>query len=108
MQPQMTQILQQAQKMQQKLQQAQQEVEQIEREGTSGAGMVKLTLNGKFQARKIVLDVSLLNNNEKDVLEDLIVAAINDAHQKIEQASQELMSKVTAGMPLPPGMKLPF
>lgn len=108
MQPQMNQILQQAQKMQQKLQQAQQEVEKIEREGTSGGGMVKITLNGKFQARGLKVDPSLLKEEERDVLEDLIVAAINDAHQKIEQASQETMNKVTAGMPLPPGMKLPF
>ena len=100
-------LMQQAQKMQAKLAEAQQELANMEVTGESGGGMVKVVLTGKYQARRISIDPSLLED-DKDMLEDLITAAINDAVKRVEQQSQEKMSSMASGIPLPPGFKLPF
>lgn len=94
------------QEMQQKMQQMQQELEEMEVLGQSGGGMVTVTLNGKGDMRGIKIDPSLLVADEAEILEDLIVAASQDARGKVEQAAQEKMQAVTGGLPLPPGMKL--
>jgi hypothetical protein len=76
--------------------------------GQSGAGMVKATLNGKSELRRLKIDPSLVDPNEVEVMEDLIVAAVNDAKVKVEAAVAEEMKQVTGGLDLPPGLKLPF
>lgn len=101
-------LMQQAQKMQEKMQEAQQKLADMEVQGESGGGLVKITLTGKHQARKISIDASLYEENDKEMLEDLVVAAINDAVQKVESKNKESMSDMTAGIPLPAGFKLPF
>lgn len=101
-------LMQQAQKMQEKMQEAQQKLAEIEVNGESGGGLVKITLTGKHQARKISIDASLYEENDREMLEDLVVAAINDAVQKVDSKNKESMSDMTAGIPLPPGFKLPF
>jgi DNA-binding YbaB/EbfC family protein len=103
----MGQLMRQAQQMQENLRRAQEEVAQMQITGESGAGLVKITLDGKHQARKVEINPSALEE-DKEFLEDLIAAAINDATQKIEAASSERLSKVTGGIGLPPGMNLPF
>lgn len=100
-------MMKQAQMLQERLQKAQDEIAAMECTGESGAGLVKVTLNGKHEARKVEIDPSLFNE-DKEMCEDLIVAAFNDAARRIEEQSREKMSSVTAGVPLPPGMKLPF
>lgn len=99
------QMMQQAQKMQERLKKAQEEIARMEVQGESGAGLVKVTLDGRHQARKIEIDPSALQE-DKEFLEDLIAAAINDSVQKLERATQEKMSEVTGGMGLPPGLNL--
>jgi DNA-binding YbaB/EbfC family protein len=101
-------MMQQAQKMQQKITDLQSELEKREVEGAAGGGMVKLTLSGKGALVKISLDDSLLEKSEKEMLEDLIVAAHNDAKKKAEDMFSDEMGKVASGMGLPAGMKLPF
>lgn len=101
-------MMKQAQEMQSKMMQMQERLEESESEGTSGGGMVKITISGKKQMKKIAIDETLLASSEKEMLEDLIVAAFNDAANKVEQAANEQMSQMTAGLPLPPGFKLPF
>jgi DNA-binding YbaB/EbfC family protein len=96
-----------AQQMQDNLKKAQEEVARLEATGESGAGLVKVTLTGKHQARKVEISPDALKE-DKEFLEDLIAAAINDAAQKVEAATQEKMSGVTAGMQLPPGLNLGF
>jgi DNA-binding YbaB/EbfC family protein len=93
--------------MQDNLKKAQDELATIEVEGQSGAGLVKVTMTCKHDVKRVVIDPSLLGE-DKDMLEDLVAAAFNDGIRKAEQVSQEKMGKLTAGMPLPPGMKLPF
>ncbi|GAB3354613.1 YbaB/EbfC family nucleoid-associated protein [Lysobacter tyrosinilyticus] len=100
------QMMQQAQRMQENLQRAQEEIAKIEVTGSAGGGMVNVTLTGRKECRKVRIDPSILSDQE--MVEDLIAAAFNDASNKIDQESQARMSAVTAGMPLPPGMKLPF
>jgi len=97
-----------AQAMQAKLQDAQEELSRLEVEGQSGGGMVRITLSGKGEMRAIHLDPSLLTPADKDMAEDLILAAITDAKAKADRAGAEKMQSLTAGLPLPPGMKLPF
>ena len=97
------QMMQQAQKMQENLKRAQDEISRIEITGESGAGMVKVTLTGKHQARKVEIAADALKE-DKEFLEDLIAAAINDASQKLEAVTQQKMSAVTGGMQLPPGL----
>tara|TARA_B100000700_G_C14575590_1_gene637672 strand:+ start:284 stop:607 length:324 start_codon:yes stop_codon:yes gene_type:complete len=101
-------MMKQAQQLQKKMAEAQEKLNSIEVQGVSGGGMVKVTATAKGDIKRIVLDESLLNSNEKEITEDLIVAAVNDAKQKGELAAQEEMKSLTGGMPLPPGMKLPF
>jgi DNA-binding YbaB/EbfC family protein len=99
-------LMRQAQQMQDNLKRAQEELARMEITGESGAGMVKVTLTGKHQCRKVEIAPDALKE-DKEFVEDLIAAAINDASQKVEQASQEKMSKL-GGLQLPPGMNLPF
>jgi len=100
-------LMKQAQAMQDNLRKAQDELGNIEVEGQSGAGLVKVTMTCKHETRRVTIDPSLLAD-DKDMLEDLVAAAFNDALRRAEEVSQEKMSKLTAGMPLPPGMKFPF
>jgi DNA-binding YbaB/EbfC family protein len=100
-------LMKQAQQMQENLQKAQAQIAEMEVEGVSGAGLVKVTMTGKHDVRRVSIDPSLMAD-DKDMLEDLIAAAVNDAVRKVETVTQERMSAITAGMPLPPGMKLPF
>lgn len=100
-------LMQQAQKMQERMQKAQEELAAMEVEGQSGAGMVKVTMTGKHAVKRVRIDPKLLAE-ERDMLEDLVAAAVNDAAHRVEVMTQEHMGSLTAGMPLPPGMKLPF
>ena len=101
-------MMKQAQELQKKMSEAQEKLNLIEVEGVSGGGMVKVLATAKGNIKRIFIDDSLMTKEEKEITEDLIVAAINDAKEKGEQASQEEMKSVTGGIPLPPGMKLPF
>ena len=94
--------------MQAKLAEAQEELTQLTVEGQSGGGMVKITLTGKGEMKAISLDPSLLTPADKEMTEDLILAAFADARGKADRVAAEKMQNVTAGLPLPPGMKLPF
>jgi len=100
-------LMKQAQAMQENLKKAQDELATIEVEGQSGAGLVKVKMTCKHDVKRIAIDPSLLGE-DKDMLEDLVAAAFNDGLRRAEEVSQEKMGKLTAGMPLPPGMKLPF
>jgi nucleoid-associated protein EbfC len=100
-------LMKQAQAMQDNLKRAQDELAQLEVEGQSGAGLVKVVMTCKHDVKRVAIDPSLLAD-DKDMLEDLVAAAFNDAVRRAEQVSQEKMGKLTAGLPLPPGMKLPF
>ncbi len=101
-------MLKQAQEMQGKMQEMQAQLEELELEGTSGAGLVKVTLSGKNVLKRVTIDPSLLKPEDAEMVEDLIVAAHQDAKTKVEERVQEEMGKLTGGMPLPPGFKLPF
>lgn len=100
-------LMRQAQQMQENMKKAQDALAEIMVEGSSGGGLVKVTMSCRHDVKRVVVDPSLLAD-DKDMLEDLIAAAFNDALRKAEATSQEKMSSVTAGMPMPPGMKLPF
>ena len=100
-------IMQQAQKMQEDLKNAQDELALMQVQGESGGGLVSIIMTGKREARKVTIDDSLLGE-DKDMLEDLVAAAINDAVNKVSKMKKEKMSDITAGIPLPPGFKLPF
>jgi len=102
------QLMKQAQEMQGRMADLQQQMEGHEVKGVAGGGMVEVTLNGKGEMRRIKIDPDLLSADEAEVLEDLIVAAHNDAKVKAEAAMAEKMSELTGGLQLPPGMKLPF
>jgi len=104
----MQKMMKQAQEMQNKLQKMQEELERAEYEGSAGGGMVKVTLSGKGAMLKMSLDDSLIDLEEKEVLEDLIIAAHNDAKTKADEDAAKQMGDVTGGMNLPKGMKLPF
>ena len=97
-----------AKEMQAKFEALQQEIAAIEATGQAGGGLVKATLSGKFELRSLKIDTTLMRPDEGEILEDLIIAAHNDAKAKVEAAMQEKTRELTAGMPLPPGMKLPF
>ena len=99
-------LMQQAQKMQQEMQRAQEELAKLEVTGEAGGGMVKVTMNGKHAVRRVEIDPSLLDDIE--MLEDIVTAAVNDAVNRIASTTQDRMSDMTAGISLPPGMKLPF
>jgi len=100
-------MMKQAQKMQADMQKAQEEIKTMEVEGQSGGGMVKVIMQGSHEVKRISIDDSLLAD-DKDMLEDLVADAVNDAVHKIESESKSRMAGVTNGMSLPPGMKLPF
>lgn len=100
-------LMKQAQEMQANMQKAQEELANMEVTGESGGGMVKVLMTGKHEVRRVEIDDSLLAD-DKDMLEDLVAAAINDATHKVEATTQERMAGLTSGMNLPPGMKLPF
>ena len=100
-------LMKQAQQMQENMQKAQEELARIEVEGQSGAGMVKVVMTCRHDVKRVTLDPSLLTE-DKDMLEDLLAAAINDAMRRVETTTQEKMSGLTGGLPLPPGFKLPF
>src|SRR6516225_8235733 len=100
-------LMKQAQQMQENMERAQEELALIEVEGQSGAGLVKVVMTCKHDVKRVTVDPSLLGD-DKDMLEDLVAAAFNDAVRRAEEVSQEKMGKLTAGMPLPPGMKFPF
>jgi|TARA_B100000212_G_C27359187_1_gene527368 DNA-binding YbaB/EbfC family protein len=101
-------MMKQAQELQKKMAEAQNKLNEIEVEGTSGGGLVKVIATAKGSFKTLSIDESLIKIEEKEILEDLIIAAINDAKQKGENAAQEQMKSLTGGLPLPPGMKLPF
>jgi DNA-binding YbaB/EbfC family protein len=100
-------LMKQAQKMQAEMQEAQERLAREEVTGEAGGGLVKVTMNGKHEARRVEIDESLLSD-DKEMLEDLVAAAMNDANQRLTQKMQESMAGLTAGLNLPPGMKLPF
>ena len=101
-------MLKEAQKLQQRMVEMQQRLAETEMTGQAGGGLVTVVLNGKGEMKKVKIDKSLVDPNEVEILEDLIVAATNDAKSKIEAHLAAEMQKVTGGLPLPPGMKLPF
>jgi DNA-binding YbaB/EbfC family protein len=101
-------MMKQAQQMQQRMQEMQAQLDLVEMEGASGGGLVKITVNGKGDLKRISLDKSLMDPEETEVLEDLILAAFTDAKAKVESHVASEMAKVTGGLKLPPGMKLPF
>lgn len=100
-------IMKQAQEMQEKMQRVQEEVARAEVQGEAGAGMVKVTMNGRHDVSKVDIDPSVMEE-DKELLEDLLAAAVNDAVRKVEANSKAKMEEVTAGMNLPPGFKMPF
>ena len=102
------QMMKQAQQMQAKMAEMQAQLETVEMTGAAGGGLVQVTVGGKGDLRKVKLDKSLLDPNEIEVLEDLIVAAFNEAKTRVETHVAQEMAKVTGGLQLPPGMKLPF
>ncbi|CAB1368494.1 YbaB/EbfC family nucleoid-associated protein [Denitratisoma oestradiolicum] len=99
-------LMKQAQQMQQNMAKAQEELAAIEVEGQSGAGMVKITMTCKHDVRRVVIDPAAMDDRE--MLEDLVAAAVNDANRRVDATTQERMGSFTAGLNLPPGMKLPF
>ena len=100
-------LMKQAQQMQEKMQRLQEDVANIEVTGEAGAGLVKITMTGRHDVRKVDIDSSLMAE-DKEIVEDLVAAAMNDAVRRAEKAQQDKMSELTAGMPLPPGFKFPF
>jgi len=100
-------LMKQAQQMQDNLKRAQEELAQAEVEGQAGAGLVKVVMTGRHDVRRVTIDPSLLAE-DRDMLEDLVAAAVNDAVRRVEAATQEKMAGLTGGMGLPPGFKLPF
>ncbi len=103
----LSQLLRQAQEMQANMQKAQNELAAIEVEGVAGGGMVKVVVTGKHEVRRVTIEDSV-PRDDKEMLEDLVAAASNDANRKVEQAVQQKLSSVTGGLGLPPGLKLPF
>jgi DNA-binding YbaB/EbfC family protein len=100
-------LMKQAQLMQENMKRMQEQLAQMEVEGQAGSGMVKVLMTCKHEVRRVTIDPRLLAD-ERDMLEDLVAAAFNDAARRVEATVQEKMAGVTAGMPLPPGLKLPF
>ena len=102
-------LMKQAQKMQEQLQKAQEEVANAEVTGEAGAGMVKLVMNGRHDVKSVNIDPSLIaDDDDREMIEDLVAAAVNDAVRRIEENSQDKMSGLTSGMGMPPGFKMPF
>ncbi|PHR65333.1 YbaB/EbfC family nucleoid-associated protein [Pseudidiomarina tainanensis] len=101
-------MMKQAQQMQERMQKAQAEIANLEVTGEAGAGMVKVTMLGNHNVRRVSIDPSLFEDDDSEMIEDLVAAAINDAVRRVEQTSKEKMAEVTGGMNLPPGFKMPF
>jgi DNA-binding YbaB/EbfC family protein len=99
-------IMKQAQAMQQKMQDIQGELEGVEVEGSAGGGAVRIVMTAKGLMKSVSIDPSILNPDEKEIVEDLVLAAANDARQKAERTAQDRMAELTKGLPLPPGLKL--
>ncbi len=100
-------LMKQAQDMQKNMQNAQEEITKLEVVGESGGGMVKVVMNGRHEAKRVTIDDTMIGD-DKEMLEDLVVAAINDATHKVEKQSKERMSALTGGIELPPGFKFPL
>ncbi|HCH25361.1 MAG TPA: YbaB/EbfC family nucleoid-associated protein [Oceanospirillaceae bacterium] len=100
-------LMKQAQQMQEQMQQAQEKLAETETTGSAGAGLVEIVMNGRHDVKRVNIDDSLMSE-DKEMLEDLLAAAVNDAVRKIESAQQASMSDMTAGMGIPPGFKMPF
>ncbi len=100
-------IMKQAQQMQERMQKAQEELADMEVIGESGAGLVKITMTGNHNVRKVEIDESLMSE-DKEMLEDLFAAAVNDSVRKVQETNQDKMSQLTGGMPMPPGFKFPM
>jgi len=107
MKGQLAELMKQAQQMQENLKKAQEEIAAMEVEGQAGAGMVKVTMTGRHDVKRVSIDPKLMGD-DKDMLEDLVAAAVNDAVRRVETLTQEKMGGLTSGFGLPPGMKLPF
>ena len=104
----MSQIMKQAKAMQEKMAEMQKKIEETEIEGSSGGGVVKIVMNGKHEVKNLFIDPSIVNSDEKEVLEDLIIAALNDVNKKIAESTNDQLGSISGGMGLPPGLKLPF
>jgi DNA-binding YbaB/EbfC family protein len=100
-------LMKQAQAMQDNMKKAQEEIARLEIEGEAGAGLVKVVMTGRHDVKRVTIDPTLMSE-DKDMLEDLVAAAVNDAVRKVEAATQAKMAGLTAGLPMPPGFKLPF
>ena len=100
-------MMKQAQKLQEGMQKAQEEIAQLEVEGSAGGGMVKVTMTGRHEVKKVSIDPAVLSD-DADMVEDLVAAAVNDAVRRVEETTKEKFAGLTGGMGLPPGMKLPF
>jgi DNA-binding YbaB/EbfC family protein len=100
-------MMKQAQQMQERMQKNQEELAQVEVTGEAGAGLVKITMTCNHNVRRVVIDPSLMDD-DKDMIEDLVAAATNDAVRRVQEMTKEKMEDVTGGMPLPPGFKMPF
>ena len=100
-------LMKQAQQMQEKMQKMQEESAKVEMTGESGAGLVKVVMNGAHNVRRVEIDPSLFED-DKDMIEDLVAAAVNDAVRRIDESSKEKMASITGGMSMPPGFKMPF
>ncbi len=100
-------LMKQAQEMQEKMQRVQEEIAKAEVTGEAGAGMIRVTMNGRHDVSRVVIDPSVMEE-DKELLEDLLAAAVNDAVRKVEESSRSRMEEVTSGMNLPPGFKMPF
>jgi len=100
-------LMKQAQLVQENMKKLQEQLAVMEVEGQAGSGLVKVIMTGRHEVKRVTIDPKLLAD-EKEMLEDLVAAAVNDAARKVEATTQERMAGVTAGLPLPPGMKLPF
>lgn len=101
-------LMKQAQKMQEDMQKAQEEIAHMEVKGQSGGGLVSVVINGKHECKRVSIDNSLIDDDDKEMLEDLIAAAFNDAAKRLSVETKDKMANVTQGINLPPGMKLPF
>ena len=104
----MSQIMKQAKAMQEKMAEMQKKIEETEIEGSSGGGAVKIVMNGKHEVKNLFIGPSIVNSDEKEVLEDLIIAALNDVNKKIAENTNDQLGSISGGMGLPPGLKLPF
>lgn len=107
MKDQLGELMKQAQKVQEQMQKMQEELVRAEVTGEAGAGLVKVIMNGRHDVKRVEIDSALLSE-DKEVLEDLVAAAVNDAVRRVERTSQEKVSSVTGGMGIPPGFKMPF